>query len=412
MLLFCCTLPSAASDYTLGVFGNANEDETINMQDVTYTELIILEYRDRTELSDAKHDDKINMQDVTQIELVILGKEKELTLIDSFERTVTVNKPVDKVVSFSALPVEAMRSLKAMDKVVGVGKSTINEIFFPELSEQQIIGTASSPDYEKILELQPDLVFLYVGSSKYWSKYGEVQNTLESAGITVFRIGCKGTETHTHVKEVKKLGYILGRTEEAEDFIDFYLSWMDTINERIEGLSEDDKPTVYYESYSSSYKICGGGERGKKVEAAGGKNIFSDLSDSMEVNAEEVMEQDPRIILKMVGKIPGGWFGGGYPLDKEDVTAFKTAREEVMNRPELQNVAAVKEENVYVIAYSVIHSRSFVGIGYLAKRFHPELFEDLDPQAIHQEYLTRFQGLDIDLDEKGVFVYPPLEEES
>ncbi len=24
-------LPAAASDYTLGVFGNANEDETINM---------------------------------------------------------------------------------------------------------------------------------------------------------------------------------------------------------------------------------------------------------------------------------------------------------------------------------------------------------------------------------------------
>ena len=58
-------LPVAASDYTLGVFGNANEDDTINMQDVTYTELIILEYRDRTELSDAKYDGKINMQDVT-----------------------------------------------------------------------------------------------------------------------------------------------------------------------------------------------------------------------------------------------------------------------------------------------------------------------------------------------------------
>lgn len=42
------TSPAAASDYTLGIFGNANEDDTINMQDVTYTELIILEYRDRT----------------------------------------------------------------------------------------------------------------------------------------------------------------------------------------------------------------------------------------------------------------------------------------------------------------------------------------------------------------------------
>ncbi|MEA1866314.1 MAG: hypothetical protein U9N46_14210, partial [Euryarchaeota archaeon] len=63
LLLVCCALPAAASDHTLKIFGNANEDDTINMQDVTYTELIILEYRDKTELSDAKYDGKINMQD-------------------------------------------------------------------------------------------------------------------------------------------------------------------------------------------------------------------------------------------------------------------------------------------------------------------------------------------------------------
>ena len=56
--LLLLVLPAAASDYTLGVFGNANEDDTINMQDVTYTELIILEYKDATELADAKYDDK------------------------------------------------------------------------------------------------------------------------------------------------------------------------------------------------------------------------------------------------------------------------------------------------------------------------------------------------------------------
>jgi len=88
MLALTLALPAAASDYTLEIFGNANEDETINMQDVTYTELIILEYRDQTELADAKYDGKINMQDVTQIELVILGREKELTLLDSAERVV------------------------------------------------------------------------------------------------------------------------------------------------------------------------------------------------------------------------------------------------------------------------------------------------------------------------------------
>jgi len=49
-------------------------------------------------------------------------------------------------------------------------------------------------------------------------------------------------------------------------------------------------------------------------------------------------------------------------------------------------------------------------IGYLAKLFHPEEFEDLDPKAIHQEYLTKFQGLDYDLGKEGVFVYPLQEE--
>lgn len=32
---------AGAADYTPGIFGNANEDETINMQDVTQIELTI-----------------------------------------------------------------------------------------------------------------------------------------------------------------------------------------------------------------------------------------------------------------------------------------------------------------------------------------------------------------------------------
>jgi iron complex transport system substrate-binding protein len=50
-------------------------------------------------------------------------------------------------------------------------------------------------------------------------------------------------------------------------------------------------------------------------------------------------------------------------------------------------------------------AQHFMGIGYLAKWFHPDLFEDLDPKAIHQEYLTEFQGLDYKLEEHGTFVY-------
>jgi hypothetical protein len=53
--------------------GDANGDGDINMQDVTYTELIILGYTGSTGGADANGDGDVNMGDVTTIELMILG---------------------------------------------------------------------------------------------------------------------------------------------------------------------------------------------------------------------------------------------------------------------------------------------------------------------------------------------------
>jgi len=140
-MMLLLAMPAAASDFTLGVFGNANEDDTINMQDVTYTELIILEYRDETELSDAKYDSKINMQDVTQIELVILGKEKEITILDSADKIVTLNKPLERIIVGSGNQAEGVMVLKAVDTVVGVCSwITTQGTVYPELSELPPVG--------------------------------------------------------------------------------------------------------------------------------------------------------------------------------------------------------------------------------------------------------------------------------
>ena len=138
-MMLLLVLPAAASDYMLGVFGNANEDDTINMQDVTYTELIILEYRDRTELSDAKYDDKINMQDVTQIELVILGGELELTIVDYVDRAVTIKKPIERmVVPANSYPIEAIRMLGEKDKIVSINRNVKKRVvFFQRLASYQ-----------------------------------------------------------------------------------------------------------------------------------------------------------------------------------------------------------------------------------------------------------------------------------
>jgi iron complex transport system substrate-binding protein len=47
-----------------------------------------------------------------------------------------------------------------------------------------------------------------------------------------------------------------------------------------------------------------------------------------------------------------------------------------------------------------------VGYVYFAKWFPPDLFHDLDPQAIHQEDISKLIRIDVDLSKRGVFVYP------
>jgi iron complex transport system substrate-binding protein len=407
------TTPSE-DDYVLGIYGNANEDDTIDMRDLTYVKLIFFGKKPETELADAKYDGKINPLDFIQIKLIIVGKEKELTFLDSSYleqpgKVVTVKKPINGIVVTWRGMLEMLRILKVpTDKIVGVesliqssggGQWGLNyKVFFPEYQDKTSIGLVWTPDCEAILNLHPDVVFLHPNQ-----RLDKASDVLNSAGITVIRIN-GGAGGRRIPEEVKKLGYLFGNQNAAREFLDFYQGITNTINERVEDILEKDRPTVYFESPFGAYQTSGEGET--YVAATGGKDIFGVLGgDELSVDPEAVAVRNPDIIVK-------GTHGGGYHLDAEDMEELKKAREEIMSRLELQNVKAVKEGKVYVISGYILNygpyagNRGFLHKLYMAKWLHPELLEDLDPKAIHQEYLTKFQGLDYDLDEHGVFVYP------
>jgi iron complex transport system substrate-binding protein len=402
MTLLLLASPVAASDYTLGIFGNANEDDTINMQDVTYTELIILEYRDRTELADAKYDGEIDILDMTQIALIILGRDKELTFVDAIGDAVTVNKPVTRIVTLPPSSLESVRTVGAKDKVVGVS-TYLNEMFFPELCKLPSVGSSwFTPDYEAILELKPDVVLTL---TKYNSG---MEDKLGPAGITIVRL--EFNDPMTMSKELKKLGYILDTKNQAEEYCDWYEGYMDTIKGITEDLSEEKMPRVYVATSRCDIpdKAAGKGDHKDKIcTVAGGINIAGDLVGTPNVDPEWVIVQNPAIIVLAVPSMLPADVSQGY--DEDDPTEMKEFREEVMSRTGWENIVAVKTGNVYLLGWQTqLGPSAIVSVAYMAKWFHPELFDDLDPQAIHQEYLTEFQGLDYDLDEHGVFVYPPV----
>ena len=389
------TMTASKDDFVLGIYGNANEDDTIDMRDLTYVKLIFFGKKPETELADAKYDGKINPLDFIQIKLIIVGKENELTVVDSEDRIVTVKKPIDRVVAVSSTSAEVIRTCGAKDKVVGVCKAIVKKtLFFPGLSKLPSVGGFTNPDCEKIIELKTDIVFQYSGRAQKLGK------KLEPAGIAV--VGLDLSKPKTMTSEVKKLGYIMDRKDEAEEFIDWYEGHLNTIKDRTEGLSEDKNPRVCLEAFFKGYKIYGGDSGGHQMcTMAGGINIAGYLPEYSEVDPEWVIVQNPDTIVKVTSSSISS-----YNID--DPAEVKALRESIMNRPGFEKIKAVENNNVYLITTGIWCKPSyFVGIIYLAKWFHPELFEDLDPQAIHQEYLTRFQGLDIDVSEHGIFVYHP-----
>jgi iron complex transport system substrate-binding protein len=390
-------MPAFASDYTLQIFGNANIDDRIDKLDIAYVEGIIEGANVSTNLSDANYDGKIDDKDIEQIEKIISGEEKNITVIDESGKTVTINEPVERIVICHAMFAEVLRSLGAEDRIVGIPTYMENyTAFYPDLSKLPIVGGASTPDSEAIVSLKPDLVIV-------WGNWAENLETDLKDVAPVLRLTYRPFSTMD--QDIMTLGYAVGKNKEAEKLIDFYQEPLSLISSRISTLSEEEKPRVYLE-YSDYRTNSEGSGNHEMLLMAGGRNIASgittDTSGTPFVDAEWVMKENPEIIMRRALKIDASC---GY--DEDDTAQIKALSEKILSRPELANTTAIKNGEVYCFATDISTGLSYwLGIVYMARQLHPEIFSDLDPVAIHQEYLTRFQGLDFNLKEHGVFFYP------
>lgn len=413
VMTFCALqafLPASASDFTLEIFGNANMDDTIDELDIKYVQGIIDGTNEPTLLADANYDDTIDEKDITQIELIIDGEEKKLTLEDRAGRVVTINMPVERIIALHYMEASVIRSLDANDYIVGVGDEiTKASTFFPELSQLPCVGKTWSPDPEAIISLEPDLV-LFNAPIFGWGG-PELVEAITPANITVFFSDFSDPPFYTD--EVKKLAYILGKTVEGDEFIEWYESYINIIGNRTRELPESDKPRVF-DTYSD-WETYGKDEIGSnpineklaligEIQLAGGINIAADLPGNwITVDPEWVINESPDIVILQ------SWDNAILGYNVDDPSAVEAFRNEFISRDGAEDLDAVKNGEVYIVAGFIRDRGWFIGVPYMAKLFHPELFEDLDPEAFHQEYLTRFQGLDYDLDKHGIFVYPPIE---
>ena len=393
---------TSEDDYVLGVYGNANEDDTIDMRDLTYVKLIFFGKKPATELADAKYDGKINPLDFIQIKLIIVGKEKELTIIDTAERTVTVPQPLERVVVLNLYAADAIQALGAEDKVVGITESMKDNPYWGELGKKSVVGSSPTDvNYEAIVELHPQVVIAYgIFQSQ---ALPDLEEKLSPLNIAV--VGLDFLKPAIMHGEFKKLGAILDKKREAQELIGFYNKYEDMIRECVEEIELEDRVQVYAEAYAKGGSYSTGSKKagwGQVITLAGGKNLAEDLSGIYPiVDAEWVLDQNPDVIVKFVM---------GYTREEEvgytvsSPTMAEETIKEVFCRPGWNHIDAVENKRVYLCSWCISCSpRYIIGAAYLAKGFYPEKFQDLNPEEIHKEYFDKF----LHIDYQGIWFYPP-----
>lgn len=398
---------ASAQDFTLNIFGNANMDELIDDQDISYVEGILNNAKEKTNLSDANQDGKIDEGDIDRIRQIIDGTESELYYINCFGNTSKVKHPLNRIILVYDNTAEIIRILGAEDRVVGVDSEGSSgaigkyPTYFPEFVKTASIGNRNDCDVEKILELKPDAIII---GTKSGCPYIEQKLKGSNIDVVYLETWSKGTQS------LETLGYMLDEVDNAENYRKWKNGYLDMIHKRVASIPADQRMRVFVDRPGNTTVARGSGYS-EAIESAGRINIAADLANSLRLDAgisskntlppvdtEWVLEQNPDCII-------GLSFYGGYEVDNESI--LKERYDAILGTPGFSDTNAGKNNKVYVTYFiNTLGPGDHIGVCYFAKWLYPDLFKDLDPQKVHQEYIDKFQHVDYDLNEHGSFVYP------
>jgi iron complex transport system substrate-binding protein len=336
------------------------------------------------------------------------GNAETITVTDLAGRDVVIRIPVKKVsINWSGsggafMTMSALLGKDVADYIASWDPSLKNYRFdkweqyradIPKLNDIPIIGAIERGEFslETLINLKPDLVIWSLNVKKHAEEV--VEPALKQAGIPIVYIDYLAETVENHSRSTRLLGKIFGKEERAEELVKFYVDNMNLITSRIAGQR---RPLVYIETGMEGPAIYGGTYShnyswGGMVAAAGGTSLGEGrVANLGPLEPEVVISGNPeRIILT-----------GSYWADKpESIRMGYIANEadtqrligNYLKRPGWASLEAVKNKKVFAIYHGLgFHMEDVAAIAFLAKCFHPELFADIDPLGMLQEYHNRF----------------------
>ena len=267
------------------------------------------------------------------------------TITDSYDRTVTLDKEPEKVVSIAPNITEIIFALGEGQKLAG----RTEYCDYPEEAKQVAsIGTLQEPNIEKIVELKPDLVI----ASTHFQK--ESLGKMEEAGLKVAVL--YGEESFEGVYDtIDKVGKVLNANKKAQSIIADMKKKVSEVKQKVKGKNT---PSVYYViSYGQMGDFTAGKGTfiGKMIEMAGGKNAADDV-EGWSYSLEKLVEKNPDIMI---------------------CSMYYDTKKGIQSTNGYKDLDAVKNGKLFEIDNNLLDRqgpRLADGLVELAKIIHPESF--------------------------------------
>ena len=272
-------------------------------------------------------------------------------ITDQLGRTVQLEGVPQRIISLAPSNTEILFALGLGDRVVAV----TDYCDCPEeAKDKPSIGGFSTPNIEQIVSYNPDMVVAVLRHED------EIIPQLESRGITV--LGLNPTTIEEVMEALELVGQVTGTTDKAEEVISDMKARIKAVDDKISTLSESEKPRVFYAVWNDPLMLAGSNTmQSELIVRAGGINIAGDMTDYPSVSLEDVLVDNPEVMIAS--------YGTGMGEDQ----IFNYIKEE----PRLAETDAGKSGRIYAIDGDLVSRagpRIVDGLEEYARLLHPDLF--------------------------------------
>jgi iron complex transport system substrate-binding protein len=259
---------------------------------------------------------------------------------------------------------------------------------------------------EKLIETKPDVVLL---APFQFDKLGESLSQMEGLGIKVIVIDYNSLTVQTHYDSTIILGKVTGEEKRAEELAENYKKEAEEIQKRVANMENIKK--VYIELANQGAETIGNSYGntmwGAMVNGLKTNNIaMGQIEKTGPLNPEYIISQNPDIIFfsgQTSSKVDKIRFEMGFGITPE--RAIETAAPYIA-RKGWENINAVRNKEIYGVDHGGLRTLyDYIFTQFMAKKIHPEIFKDIDPEKKHKEFYEKY----LPVSPKGIFIKALME---